>query len=187
MNLSIQFDASALSEAFKKLPVETEKAIRETIKAELILVRDEAARTHNFKASTKNTLVKAIKTKVSNRGMTGEVLLDSGVAPYAASVHEGSKPHRIMAKNKKALYFVKGGRGVMVPKVPHKLPGWMIKSGMLGGGSKGNMIWSQKGFVDHPGTKKDPFLYEAFSKLTDRIVKNFTDAVNKSIAAAGLK
>jgi hypothetical protein len=97
-------------------------------------------------------------------------------------IHEGTRPHTITAKNKKALFFVKNGVGFMVPKTPHKVPGWMIRSGLVGNGT-GNIKWSQKGYVDHPGTKPDKFLYEAADRLRQKIINDISRAIKAALRA----
>lgn len=62
-------------------------------------------------------------------GARGEVYND---ADYAVAVHEGSGPHTIRPKRKKALRFQIGGRTVIVKSVRH--PGtrarpWLARAG----------------------------------------------------------
>ncbi len=57
---------------------------------------------------------------------------------YAAAVHDGTRPHLIRAKNKKALAFKKGGKTVFVKQ------------------------------VNHPGTKPNPFLFRAAKQVGER-------------------
>ena len=40
-------------------------------------------------------------------------------APYASFVEYGTKPHKILPKNKKALRFIKDGEEIIVKKVNH--------------------------------------------------------------------
>jgi len=67
--------------------------------------------------------VKDLKTRVK-----GEIIND---AKYAAAVHDGSPPHTIRARKKKALRFTVGGETVLVRSVRH--PGaagrpWLVKA-----------------------------------------------------------
>lgn len=53
---------------------------------------------------------------------SGPFRVDTGVtahAPYAAAVHEGSRPHIIRARNASVLHFKIGGRDIFVPEVRH--------------------------------------------------------------------
>lgn len=76
---------------------------------------------------------------------------------YAWFVHEGTKPHKIKAKDAGALrfYWPKVGAVTVVPKKT-KVGRW---SGYLGKDKKIFLIG--KGYVDHPGTKGRPFLRTA--------------------------
>lgn len=64
---------------------------------------------------------------------------DPTKAPYAIYVELGTKPHVIEAKNGKALAFQMGGQQVVVRK------------------------------VNHPGTKANPFMEEAFQAWVDSL------------------
>ncbi len=68
--------------------------------------------------------------------------------PLGRFIREGTKAHKIAAKSKKALYFFFGKAGMyaVVPK---------------GGGFKthvrGGKLWIGKGYVQHPGTRANPY------------------------------
>jgi hypothetical protein len=97
--------------------------------------------------------------KARRRSVTGTI---QNRTEYALAVHNGTRPHTISARRKKALAFMwakKGGLRVIVPKKP-------------GGGtgirrSKGgkSVLWIGKGFVRHPGTKARPFLDQALREM----------------------
>ncbi len=82
--------------------------------------------------------------------------------PLGTYITEGTKPHRIAAKHKKALVFFwdKVGMKAVVPK---------------GGGFKtherGDVLWIGKGYIDHPGTKKNPFHKRAKRRWWPAIAK----------------
>ena len=65
---------------------------------------------------------------------------------YAAAVHDGSKPHIIRPKNKKALAFKAGGRTVFASSVRH--PGAAARP-WLYNAAKG--VAGRKGFIVTPG------------------------------------
>lgn len=68
----------------------------------------------------------------TEQNLGGEIFFEIfSTAPYADYVSEGTKPHRIQAKGKKALAFSAGGTTIVVKS------------------------------VQHPGTKPDPYLVEA--------------------------
>jgi hypothetical protein len=81
---------------------------------------------------------------------------------YATVVHNGSRPHTIAAKRKKALAFMwakKGGVQVIVPKKPGGGTGLRkSKTGKV-------HLWVGKGFVRHPGTRARPWLDDALREV----------------------
>lgn len=89
--------------------------------------------------------------------MTGEIYLDTGNAPELRFIHEGTKPHLIHPKNKKRLRWATPGGG-----------------------------WAFARRVHHPGTKPDPFLYEAAATEQSAVVERFGRAVQAAKQRAGL-
>lgn len=82
-----------------------------------------------------------------------EVYIDNRAAYYGPFVHEGTKPHDIFPRAKKALRWVPiGGNGFVFAKRVH-----------------------------HRGTKADPFLYEALDHSRDEIRDIFSKAVDVSL------
>lgn len=99
---------------------------------------------------------KGITFKTFQRGDV--IVLTIGIPmPLGKFIREGTKPHTITAKNARALRFEVGGQVVVVPK---------------GGGFKSHyrdgVLWSGKGFVDHPGTKPNDFLKRGHDKWLPR-------------------
>lgn len=137
------------------------RRIQQAVKASTILVRDSAQEQHRYATKTGN-LEKATDYRITDSGMQGVVFLDSNVAKYAPFVHEGTAAHLIRPKNKTILRFVpRGGNG---------------------------FIFARKVF--HPGTKADPFLYDAlrrniesitdiFARYTDSAVEDVTQGLVK--------
>jgi len=68
----------------------------------------------------------------------------------------GTKPHKIAPRHANALYFfwTKVGVYTVVPK------GGGFKTHMAGG-----KLWIGKGFVQHPGTRPNPFPLRALARL----------------------
>lgn len=90
--------------------------------------------------------------------MTGEVFLNTAIADYAPFVHQGTSPHKIFPKNKKSLRFTKGGK------------------------------WIFAKHVNHPGTEKDAFLFDALKSkksLINEIFKKYTGKMLKEVTALG--
>lgn len=81
---------------------------------------------------------------------------------YAVAVHNGTRPHTISARRKKALAFMwarKGGIRVIVPRKPGGGTG--IRKSKTGK----TVLWIGKGFVRHPGTKARPWLDDALRQM----------------------
>lgn len=101
----------------------------------------------------------AVLVGVDNHNRTGKDGTGPTVAELALMMEEGTEPHKIRPRNRKALYFYwkKAGRIVIVPKVafPH-LPSTVDKQGRL-------II--RKGYTQHPGTKA----YRWLSRSLERV------------------
>ncbi len=65
---------------------------------------------------------------------------------YAAAVHDGSRPHIIRPKNKKALAFKRGGKTVFATSVKH--PGAPARPWLLNAAKD---VAGRKGFIVTPG------------------------------------
>ena len=81
----------------------------------------------------------------------------------------GTKPHRIAPRRANALYFfwTKVGVYTVVPKSGG------FKTHMAGG-----KLWIVKGFVQHPGTKPNPFPTRALARLksdVDKLLQTLAD------------
>jgi hypothetical protein len=91
---------------------------------------------------------------------------------YFMPVHDGSAPHRIVARRKKALAFFwpKVGAMTLVPK-KRGGTGYAISKGRKGRKGKGKIspggriFFIGKGYVNHPGTKARPFLMTALDQV----------------------
>ena len=115
-----------------------QKRLRQAIKASTIEVQDEAQTHHRFISRT-GQLERSIDVRFNEN--SGIVYIDSQSAPHGPFVHEGTAPHDIFPKNKKALRWAPQGDGAFqFARVVH-----------------------------HKGTKADPFLYEALKAKHDDI------------------
>lgn len=115
-----------------------QKRLRQAIKASAIEVQDEAQTNHRFISRT-GQLERSIDVKFNEN--SGIVYIDSQSAPHGPFVHEGTAPHDIFPKNKKALRWAPQG----------------------GGAFQFAMV------VHHKGTKADPFLFNALKNKKDDI------------------
>lgn len=96
--------------------------------------------------------------KARRRSVTGTV---ENRTEYAEAVHNGTRPHTIAARRKKALAFMwarKGGMRVVVPKRGGNTYVQRSKTGK-------SVLWIGKGFVRHPGTKARPWLDDALRQM----------------------
>jgi hypothetical protein len=98
--------------------------------------------------------------RARRRSVTGTI---SNATEYAVAVHNGTRPHTIAARRKKALAFMWGRKGGMQTFVPKKPGGG---TGVRKSKSGKTIFWIGKGFVRHPGTKARPFLDEALREMS---------------------
>lgn len=132
-----------------------DKRIRQAVKASAIAVQDEAQTHHDYTSRT-GDLTRSVDMRMLN-DKCAVVYLDEGLASYGPFVHEGTKPHVIKAKRRKALRWVPTG---------------------------GNDFIFAKS-VMHPGTRMNPFLYKALAtKRSDiiRIFGQYTKLATKDVA-----
>lgn len=122
--------------------------LRDSVRKFTRNVQERARREHRFISRTGRT-ERSIETDVRRNGedVTGEVVTRDKIAIFLA---EGTRPHIIVPRRKKALRWVSGGKFVFAKK------------------------------VHHPGTKPDPFLAEAFARESQGIVSRFKAAVMRA-------
>ncbi|WP_441561950.1 hypothetical protein ACSZOP_06400 [Colibacter massiliensis] len=121
-----------------------DERIRQAVKASAIEVQDEAQTHHNYTSRTGN-LTRAVDMRMTSE-CSAMVYINSDIASYGPFVHEGTKAHTIAPKQRKCLRWVPtGGNGFIFAKSAH-----------------------------HPGTKKDPFLYEALNAKRTDIIRIFS-------------
>lgn len=102
--------------------------------------------------------------KRMGRDSQGLVLTVAGATNYSYFVHEGTEPHRIAPNRRNALYFysVKAGRFIMVRKAYDPGTGRARSGAYID--SRGVLV-TNKGYVDHPGTKPNRFLTEPLQQI----------------------
>lgn len=133
------------------------KHIRLAIKESITEIQEEARQTHTFHADT-GSLERSIDTRFSFIGTpSGEVFLNTAKAEYGPFVHQGTKPHDIFPKKKKALRFL----------------------GKSEGSDGKDFVYTK--FVHHPGTKKDPFLFDALRTKREEITQIFKSYTGKAL------
>lgn len=106
-------------------------------------------------------LEKSVDYTVDKQNVSAAIFLDEAVASYGPFVHEGTGPHWILPRAKKALRWSKGGKFVFAKK------------------------------VFHPGTKPDQFLYAAgevaqpqINVIFERALDDFAAELDRQIGGA---
>lgn len=145
--MKITNDYRKLALAFEKDAEATRDMVKANIERACIMVKEEAKDTHKFVdrgGETHKSIV--YKTEGDTKGT---VYLASKVAVY---MHEGTRPHIIRPRIKKALRWMVGKDNEAFAKVVH-----------------------------HPGTKADPFLDNALDTCEPAIVKRFAEDLEKAV------
>ena len=156
MNLRLDISgATGLLSALQRFPQETEADVHGAVVDSAGMIQVRARAVHRFISRTGNAERNTL-TRFPDR-MTGEVYLDTRNAPELRFIHEGTKPHPILPKNKKRLRWATPGGG-----------------------------WAFAGRVNHPGTKPDQFLYEAAATEQSAVVERFGRAVQAAKQRVGL-
>jgi hypothetical protein len=176
---TLSFDASRLLAALAKAPMLVSRELRVEMSQGLRDVVRDAQIHHRFKTG-KGFAERSIKSEVEQSGLEGKVYGDSGIAPYIAPLHDGSKSHKIFPRSgSKGMFFVKGGTGFYVP------PGGTI-SGKSFWENAGKFVIG-KGYVNHPGTKPDQFIYQAMTRQKPYLLARMNGAVKRAFQIAGFK
>jgi hypothetical protein len=155
MQFSLSFDASRLLAALQRFPFQVSKELRIGLKTALRTITTDARLHHRFVTRT-GKLERSMRYEVGESGLEGRAFLDSGIAPHAAPVHEGSRPHIIARKTRKTLYWVSGGE----------------------------KHFSRS--VRHPGTKPDQFLFQAAERQRPFVRSMVKDSVLRAFKIAGI-
>lgn len=100
-------------------------------------------------------------------GYGAVVYANEGIAPYVDWVIDGTRPHKICAKNKQALWWGEKGFGLVITP---------------GGSGHFTGLEHPVKCVNHPGTKPNPFFEKGYEeakddmdKRTDKFVKWLID------------
>jgi hypothetical protein len=96
----------------------------------------------------------------------------SSKQPLGKFIIEGTRPHRIYARKAKALYFFFGKVG-MYTVVP--------KSGGFGTHISGGKLWIGKGYVDHPGTRPNPYVERAYLRWVPEMEKEIEAVADRFV------
>lgn len=145
-----------LLDAYSRAPAMVGRTMREAVKDSLDLVQREARTTHRYQSRTERLERSVEKAMTGNA--SGIVFLNEAVAPHAAPIHDGSRPHVIVAKNspRPVLRWVSGSR-FRFAKV-----------------------------VNHPGTRPDPFLHRAADSMAPMVQTRLELGVEEALSETGL-
>jgi hypothetical protein len=180
MDVRVQIHgAAALLTAFSRMPAMVSRNMRIATKQSGDMVREEAQDRHGFTTRTGN-LQNAIKSSYFEP-MTAVVYMDTQMAPYGPFVHQGTGPHLIKTKNKRALRWATPGGFVFCfgPNANRgRASAWVANRA---GGGRAAFQWPW-----HPGTAPDSFLYAALARKQGDVTARFQLAVDTSIRDAGV-
>ena len=152
MNITINvLRGEELRAALRVAPAAVRRHLAASIEAVARDVVEHARASHRFKTRS-GTLERFTEAKVDRANLRAEVGFKASDVPYGAYVHDGTPPHKIRPKDRRALRWVAGGDFVF---------------------AKG---------VNHPGTAPDPFLYNAADRVdADAIFGKGVDAAIKEV------
>ena len=176
MELRLEVDAASLYHAFARAPEATRRHLRIAVKESAEEVKEQAQKVHKFTSRT-GGLENSVTTGF-HEPMTGVVSLGPEIGPkqpYLAAIHNGSKPHPIFPKNANLTTQRSLAGKFGVPKGSR-----LVLRFPIGGG------FAFARFVNHPGTKPDPFLFDALRVKEGRIQFIMTESVKSALHEAGL-
>jgi len=108
-------------------------------------------------------LAASIVKRPGTMGDNPMVQVGSWTIPYALDVHDGTRPHEIFPKNKKALAFFWPGGGFLSGSGNGKgTIGKIVKTGK--GNRTTNAVFAH---VHHPGTAANPYLLDNLGLAVD--------------------
>lgn len=146
MELKLRHDFKGLVNSFERAPEATKKMVHVQLKMAVRDIRERAAEHHHYISRSGMLEREGVISQVADN--KGIVELNPAV-PYAAYVHEGTKPHLIIPKSCNVLRFV----------------------------ANGDYVFSKR--VKHPGTQKDQFLYNAAEHQLPEIQSRFEHALEE--------
>ena len=146
----ITHDFEGLVKAFEAVPDKTQEMVKRQLKMAARDIKEYAAEHHRYTSRGGDLERRGVIYRVKDNKA---VLSLNPNVPYAVFVHEGTKPHIIEPRNKKALRWV----------------------------ARGEFAFAKR--VHHPGTEKDQFLYEAAENEMPKIQSRFENALESLLGA----
>lgn len=129
--------------------------------ATLTLKKLAKLKVRNFTRKSKvksSFLINNILERITDKGLTGEVVSH---AEYSQAFEEGTRPHIVLAKNKKVLAGPYRGRP----------DGWIVSKQSK---AMGYAVYGKE--VRHPGTPPHPFLFPAWKFAINKLEQNIKKA-----------
>lgn len=119
----------------------------------------------------------SIRFRTFRRGTDALGFTVTAAQPLDTFIQKGTKRHVIRARKAKALFFFFGkiGMNLMVPKNTN-----------FNTHVRGNTLISNKGFVNHPGTKPNPYMPRALKRWepeADTELNRMTNRWTKTVTA----
>ena len=143
--------------ATAKLVENQRKASRRLAKRWVAIAKQEAPK---GKGQTKTRVHGDFRRSIDYQEMTKGAAVgftSTSEQPLGTFITHGTKPHKIKAKRAKALYFYFG-----------KVRMWTVvpKKGGFKTHVSNRKLWVGKGFVNHPGTKRNDYVTRAYVRWT---------------------
>lgn len=147
-----------LTRAFEAAPAAVERRLAASLGKVARAIQETARANHRFK-SRSGDLERSIDYTVNRGEMKAEVGILDDTPEYGKWVHNGTPPHKIRPSKRKSLRFV-GDADIF-----------------SGSGGQYGFVFAKS--VNHPGTKADPFVHNAATKVDADAI--FNEGVNAAI------
>jgi len=153
VRIQADVDMAKMVKAFEHMPEETTRQLGLGVKIAVRDIKRYASEHHRYTSRSGLLENQGLYSEVD--GLTGTISLNGNI-PYAMAVHQGSRPHRIRPRKKRALRWQTNGEGFRFAKG-----------------------------VNHPGSKPDQFLYKAAKANKKHIGDVMKKRVDMALKKAG--
>lgn len=154
VRIQADVDMAKMVKAFELMPEETNRQLGLGLKIAVRDVKRYASEHHHYTSRSGLLENQGLYSKIDK--LTGTIFLNDSI-PYAMAVHQGSRPHRIRARRKRALRWQVNGEGFRFARG-----------------------------VNHPGSKPDQFLYEAAKANEKHVSRIMKRRVSMALKKAGV-
>lgn len=160
MDLSVKINRANALKALQAMPEDLGRAMRLALKAGTRDIQVAARQDHKFTPRSGNA-DRSISTQVD--GLKGRVFLDTGIAPYAPGLHEGTGVHGPR------------GQAIQIHAKKGQFLRWVYQ---------GKYVYMRSVVIQ--GIKGDPFLYRAAERERPGFEKRIDRNIAKVIKDRGL-